>query len=82
MIYRDVQRRLGLDARSGAAFFFGAGAQTGFLWKEFTVVLEQQISNPELAASAACAMFEAFREGLHENEEAFSATHPASVALY
>lgn len=72
VIYRDVQRRLGLDARSGAAFFFGAGTQTSVAWKEFTVMLEQQISDPELAASAACAMFEAFRQGLHEKEEAFT----------
>jgi len=33
-------------------------------------MLDQQISQPELATSAACAMFEAFREGLQENEEA------------
>jgi heme oxygenase len=72
VIYREVQRRLGLDARSGAAFFFGAGAQTGVAWKEFTVMLDQQISDPELAASAACAMFEAFRHGLQENEEALT----------
>ena len=69
VIYREVKRRLGLGAPSGAAFFFGAGPQTGIAWKEFTAMMEQQISHPELAASAACAMFDAFRHGLHENEE-------------
>ena len=64
IIYREIQANLNIDADSGAAFFFGNGEQTGPRWKEFTTLLNQRVSNAEVAAEAASAMFRVFEDGL------------------
>jgi heme oxygenase len=68
-IYREIQQRLGIDAGSGAAFFFGSGEKTGAGWKRFITMLNQHVSEPERAAEAAVAMFGVFEEGLRSRPE-------------
>ena len=59
-IYRQIEEKLGLDEDSGAAFFFGSGSKTGGEWKRFTALLDASVKDAEVAAEAACGMFEAF----------------------
>ena len=66
VIYREVQHRLHLNRESGAAFFFGDGPQAGTRWRQFTVMLNQHVSEPENAATAACTMFERFEQALRQ----------------
>jgi heme oxygenase (biliverdin-IX-beta and delta-forming) len=70
VIFREVQHRLNLDRESGAAFFFGDGSQTGTQWRNFTVMLNQHVSEPETAAKAACTMFKTFEQALRPGPEA------------
>ena len=70
VLYREVQRRLGLDHDTGAAFFFGDGQQTGARWRDFTVILNQRVFEPEVAATAACAMFKTLECALCPGPEA------------
>ena len=65
VIYREIQHRLHLDRESGAGFFFGDGPQTGTRWREFTDMLNQHVSQPENAATAACRMFATFARAIH-----------------
>lgn len=64
IIYRQLQQCLGLDADTGAAFFYGSGPQTGAVWKRFTVLLERHALRAEMVVDAAAAMFRAFEQGL------------------
>jgi len=66
-IAREVLQTLALDATSGAAFFSGDGEATGTLWKRFTETLNQEVADPALAATSACAMFKAFEVCLSES---------------
>ena len=39
MIYKHVEDKLGLSFKTGAAYFWGYGENTGFMWKEFLEAL-------------------------------------------
>jgi len=45
----------GLDARSGAAYFHGWGADTAAMWREFRQLLEQELRAPAAVAQACDA---------------------------
>jgi heme oxygenase len=63
-LYRQVSAALGLDASSGAGFFYGYGAETGSMWKRFTSLLAQRVTDANRATDTACAMFQFFEKGL------------------
>ena len=64
IIYRRVQEELGIDRETGGRFFYGYGEKTGAMWKQFTVMLRQQVSDSGCAAEAAREMFHVFEVGL------------------
>jgi heme oxygenase len=63
VIARHVQKRLGFEAGKGGAFFFGHGAQTGRMWKDFCYVLETSVpgNRGDSVVVGAKAMFACFR---------------------
>ena len=59
VIQRNVERRLGLDGRSGCAYFAGYGASTGAMWRSFLLRLDQApAADAERIAAGATATFE------------------------
>ena len=64
VLYRRLQESLALDREHGASFFYGYGEHTGAMWKAFTCLLRQQVTDCVQAADAACAMFQIFEQTL------------------
>ncbi len=59
VIQRNVARCLGLDGRSGCAYFAGYGAHTGRMWQSFLARLnEEPVINAPRIANGASATFE------------------------
>ena len=56
ILYKHIHEILGLNEENGARFFWGYGAQTGFLWKSFISVFAQfateSDTSPEIIGSA------------------------------
>ena len=72
VVARQLQRQHARDARSGAAYFHGAGERTGAQWREFLGVLSDHDArgcNREAACEAAAQTFGAlhshFEQVLH-----------------
>ena len=72
VIYKHVQKKLGLDAENGAAFFYGYAENTGTFWKEFLMQLvsfeEQNGAGSQIIAGANHA-FEAIKRRFQQNVE-------------
>jgi heme oxygenase len=60
MIERNLEQRLALDERSGAAFFHAYGAETGAMWRSFVARLNRQPPPFEAVLAAAVETFEYF----------------------
>jgi heme oxygenase len=60
MIGRELARRFGIDASSGASFFLSHGSRVGEMWKEFCAVVRNHVQQPDcqlLAVEAAKQTF-------------------------
>lgn len=71
IIYKHIHQTLGLDADSGASFFFGYGDRTGPFWKSFITTfanfaIEEQCENEIIAG--AVKTFSAIDQWLHDAE--------------
>lgn len=65
IIARHLERNLDLDARRGAAFFYGYGADTGRRWRGFCALLEtysNRFADPRPVVVAARHAFATFQE--------------------
>lgn len=63
LVAREVEASLGIDARSGGAFFRSYGPDVGRMWRAFTRALDAYLVTPERqreATDAATATFEVF----------------------
>jgi len=60
VIGRELARRFGIDASSGASFFLSHGSRVGEMWKEFCAVVRNHVQQPDcqfLAVEAARQTF-------------------------
>lgn len=67
LIAKHLKDALGLDRRTGAAFFNGYGRATGAMWRSFCAVLNARVKDApsyRAAAAAACATFELLEASL------------------
>jgi len=60
MIYKHLQKHLGLDAKTGARFFHSYERDTGQYWKEFLGFLAEQNLDEQEQAEAASAALDTF----------------------
>jgi heme oxygenase len=63
VIGRELARRFGMDAASGASFFLSHGSRVGEMWKEFCAVVRNHVQQPDrqlLAVEAAKQFFSSF----------------------
>lgn len=69
VIAAHLERRLGLRPETGTAFFSGAAAAVGPLWRDLLEALETRVTTPEqrtAAGAAAVATFEALAAWLDQ----------------
>jgi heme oxygenase len=62
-IYRELLSRFGITPETGSKFFYGYGAQSGAMWKQFSECLSnyaQGIENQDKIVVSAVATFDAF----------------------
>ena len=71
ILYKHVHQYLGLDAETGASYFYGYGQKTGILWKNFITAFAdyavQENCEQEVTSSAISA-FTAIGNWLNEAE--------------
>ncbi len=68
VIQRNVERRLGLDGRSGCSYFAGYGTSTGVMWRLFLARLDEApVTDAERIATGAAVTFERLAHWLPQN---------------